>query len=392
MKTRSILIFVLAIGLVAGTAYHFAGGAREEKSAAGKKPKPPVPVTVAKAVLRDVPELLEVVGRGEAYESVTLKSRVDGQVIAVPFSEGMPVAAGDVLIRLDPADFKAKAAQAEANLMRDQALLKKARADVERYQTLQKQGFVSDEKVAETRANADATEATLQADKAALDLARLQLGYTTLRAPFAGVVGAKLVYPGATVKVNETELVALNRVRPLYVSFAVPEKYLPRIRAAMAGKRLEVDVNVPQDAKQVFAGEVRFIDNAVDTATGTIRMKAELANGEGKLAPGQFLNVALVLNTLRDAVAVPAEAVQQGPDGAFVFLVKEDNGTTMRKVDIATVWNGLAVVAKGLAAGDSVVTDGHSRLVPGAKVKVKVPGQDKAGKGGGNAEHPGNAQ
>lgn len=379
MKTRTMLVMVVVLALGAGAAYQF-GGTEEDKSAATKKPKPPVPVTVAQAGLRDVPVLLEMVGRGEAYESVTLKSRIDGQVVEVPFREGQAVSAGDVLIKLDPADFKARVAQAEANLMRDQALLKKARADVERYQTLQKQGFVSDEKVAETRANAEATEATLQADKAALEIARLQLGYTTLRAPFAGVVGAKQVYPGAAVKVNDTELAVVNRVRPLYVSFAVPEKYLPRIRAAMVKKRLVVDVNVPEDTKQVFEGEVRFIDNAVDAATGTIRMKAELVNGDGKLAPGQFLNVGLVLDTLRDAVTVPAEAIQQGPDGAFVFLVKADNGTAMRKVEVATVRDGFAVVAKGLAAGDTVVTDGHSRLVPGAKVKIRTPGEKSAGK------------
>jgi len=287
---------------------------------------------------------------------------------------------GDVLVRLDPSDFKAKAAQAEANLARDQALLKKARADAERYQTLQKQGFVSEEKVAELRANAEAAEAIVQADNAALELARLQIGYTTLRAPFTGVVGAKLVFPGATVKVNETELVVLNRVRPLNVSFTVPEKYLPRIRAALAAKRLKVGVNVPEDAKQVFSGEVRFIDNTVDAATGTIRMKAELANSAGSLSPGQFLNVALVLDTLREAVVVPAEAIQQGPDGAFVFLVKPDAGTSIRKVEVATVRDGFAVVSKGLAAGDTVVTDGHSRLVPGAKIKIRPPGQKPAGK------------
>lgn len=379
MKTRFLMSLFLAVGLAAA-AYHFLGTAKGEKAATDKKPKPPVPVTVAKAASRDMPLLLEVVGRGEAYETVTLKSRVDGQVLEMPFRDGQAVAAGDALIKLDPADFKAKVAQAEANLARDQVLLLKARADVERYQALRQQGFVSEEKVAEMRATADAAAATLQADKAALELARLQLGYTTLRAPFPGLVGAKLVYPGAAVKVNDTELAVVNRVKPLYVSFAVPEKYLPRIRSALAAKRLKVNVHVPDDAKQLFPGEVRFIDNAVDAATGTLRMKAELANAAGSLAPGQFLDVALVLDTLRDAVVVPAEAVQQGPEGAFVFQVKDDAGTAMRKVEVAEVRDGLAVVARGLAVGETVVTDGHSRLVPGAKVKIRTPGEKPVGK------------
>lgn len=379
MKTKSVWLLAVALALGAGIAYWTQRPRQDLSSSQAKKPPPPVPVAVAQAGLRDMPVLLELVGRGEAYESVTLKSRVDGQVVEVPFTEGQRLAVGDVLIRLDPADFKAKAAQAEANLARDQALLKKARADAERYQALQRQGFVSDEKVAETRANAEAMEATVRADQAALELARLQLGYTTLRAPFSGVAGAKLVHPGAAVKVNDTVLVVVNRVRPLYVSFSVPEKHLPRIRAAMAKGLLKVTVGMAGDSTQTFSGAVRFIDNAVDATTGTIRMKAELANTTESLSPGQFLNVGLMLDTLRDAVVVPAEAVQQGPEGAFVYVVKPDAETALRKVEIATTRDGLAVIAKGLDAGETVVTDGHSRLVPGAKVKIKTPGQKPSG-------------
>ena len=378
MKTRSLLVVAIVLSLGVGAAYRY-GGKSGDPDSAVKKPAPPVPVTVAQATLRDMPIVLDFVGRGEAYESVTLKSRVDGQVVDVPFAEGQRVAAGDVLIRLDPADYKARVAQAEAALARDQALLKKARADVARYQTLQREGFVSEEKVAETRANAEAMEATVQADRASLDLARLQLGYTTLRAPFAGIVGAKLVFPGATVKVNETELAVVNRVEPLYVSFVVPEKHLPRVRAALARGKIKVEVHVPGDAEHVFEGETRFIDNAVDSATGTIRMKAELANRDGHLASGQFLDVSLVLDTLRGAVVVPAEAVQQGPNGSFVYVVKPDAGIEMRAVDIATTLKGNTVIARGLADGETVVTDGHSRLVPGAKVKIKTPGQKSSG-------------
>jgi len=381
MKIRTLLLSAALLGLLAGGAYW----SRLPSDTAAKKSQrtaPPVPVTVAQATTRDMPLLLEVVGRGEAFETVTLKSRLDGQVLAVPFSEGRHVAAGDVLVQLDPADFNARLHQAEAALARDQALLKKNLADVARYQALRDQGFVSEEKVLEMRANAEAMQATVEADKAARELARLQLGYTTLRAPFAGVVGAKLVFPGAAVKINETPLVVLNRVRPLYVSFAVPERHLPRIRAAMAARMLKASVNLPNDRSQVFEGVIRFLDNAVDAATGTIRMKAELDNRAEKLAPGQYLNVTLALDTLRDIVVAPAEAVQQGPDGAFVYVLKADASTEVRKVKLALTRDGVAAISEGLRAGETVVTDGHLRLTPGGKVKVKekvqAPGQKPA--------------
>lgn len=375
MKRKAWLLLLVA--LLAGGAYW--GYKPADESGVAKKPPPPVPVTAAQAATRDLPVTLEVVGRGEAYETVTLKSRVDGQVLTVPFAEGKTVAAGTLLVKLDPADFQARVKQAEAHLARDQALLDKARADVARYLSLLEQQFVSQEKVAEMRANAAAVGASAHADQAALELARLQLSYTSIRAPFAGVAGAKLVYPGATVKINETVLAVLNRVRPLYVSFAVPEKHLPAIRAAQAKGALRVNVGVP-GGKQA-PGKVVFLDNAVDSATGTLRLKAEIANADSSLAPGQFLSVSLLLDTLHNSVVVPAEAVQQGPDGAFVYVLTADGGAQVRKVEVAQVRDGQAAIGKGLASGEAVVTDGHSRLTPGAKVKVKAPG----GKGAASA-------
>ncbi len=372
MKTRSILLLTLVLVLAAGAAYKFAGGPGEDPAA--KKPAPAVPVTVASAVARDTPVLLEVVGRGEAYESVTLKARVDGQVIDMPFREGQRVAGGDVLVRLDPADFQARVAQAEANLARDQALLKKARADVERAQALKAQGFVSEERVTDLRAAADAADATVRADQAALELVRLQLSYATLRAPFAGVTGDKRAHPGAAVKLNDTELVTLNRIQPLYVSFAVAERHIAAVRAARDAGRLRVRVRAPGETGADYAAELRFIDPAVDTTSGTLRMKAELANADAALAPGQYLQVALLLDTLRAAVSVPAEAVQQGPEGPFVFVVTGEE-TTMRRVEVGPVREGFAVIARGMEIGETVVTDGHSRLVPGGKVKIKAPGE-----------------
>ncbi len=385
LKTKTV-VSVLVLALAAGAAYfYFPGGNGQapRKDAS----KGPVPVTVARAEARDMPLLLDVVGRGEAYESVTLKSRVDGQVQAMPFDAGQHVRRGEVLVRLDPSDFDARLKQAEANLARDEAQLLKAKADVARYQALKEQNFVSEEKVGEVRATAQAMAATVQADRAAAELARLQLSYASIRAPFDGVVGAKLAFPGAVVKTNDTDLAVVNRVRPLYVSFVVPEKYLDGIRAAM--KRpggLPARVTLPGaaagQAAPGFEGPVRFIDNTVDTATGTIRLKATLANETEALAPGQFVDVSLVLEVLHDALVVPVEAVQQGPEGAFVYLVKPDQGVAQRPVKVTDTLQGLAIIAQGLAPGDTVVTDGQLRLTPNSKVQIKTPeGGDGGGQG-----------
>jgi multidrug efflux system membrane fusion protein len=352
---------------------------------AKKKPEaPPVPVTTAKATTRDIPVTLKVVGRAEAYESVVLKSRVDGQVAAVLFTEGQHVKQGDVLIRLDPNDFAARLQQAEATVARDEALVAKSRSDTARYAALKEKHFVSEEKVNDIRTNEAAATANLRASKAAVEVARLQLSYTSIRAPFPGVVGARLVFPGSSVKINDTTLAVVNRIRPLLVTFAVPEKHLPRLRAAMAAtanQRMKVDVSLPGHGAQHYDGEVHFLDNAVDAATGTIQMKAALANDDEKLTPGQFLNVTLLLDTLSGAVTIPNEAVQQGAEGNFVYVVKDDQSSEVRAITTAAADGGFTAIAKGLKAGETVVTDGQLRLAPGVKVKAREAGSASAAEG-----------
>lgn len=374
-------IVLLLIGSVALAAC-------SDDGAKKKSDPPPVPVTTARAATRDVPVTLQVVGRAEAYESVVLKSRVDGQVAAVLFTEGQHVNQGEVLIRLDPKDFAARLQQAEANAARDQALVAKTRSDTARYAALKDRNFVSEEKVNDIRTNEAAASANLLASKAAVELARLQRSYTTIRAPFDGVVGARLVYPGSSVKINDTTLAVVNRVRPLLVSFSVPEKHLPRLRAAMAsaiGKTagMKVDVSLPGDSTQHLEGEVRFLDNAVDSASGTIQMKAVLPNADEKLTPGQFLNVSLLLDTLPGTVTVPNEAVQQGAEGNFVFIVKDDNSVEMRKVVTAASAGGLTAMSTGVQAGETIVTDGQLRLAPGVRVNPTSPANSTA-----NADAP----
>lgn len=351
----------------------------------GKKPAaPPVPVTMAQAITQDVPVSLELVGRAEAYESVALKSRIDGQVAAVVFTEGQHVKQGETLLQLDPTDFIARLKQAEASVAKSEALLAKTRADTARYGALKDRHFVSDEKVNDIRNNEAAAAATLRVDQAAVDLARAQLSYATVRAPFAGVVGARLVFPGSAVKTNDTVLALVNRVRPLLITFSIPENHLPRLRSALKASTahqgqpaapMKVGVSLPGDKTRRIEGEVRFIDNAVDPATGTLQMKAILPNDDEQLTPGQFLSVSLRLDTLRQAVTVPNEAVQQGADGNFLFVVKEDETVEVRQIETAASAAGMTAIGKGLQAGETVVTDGQLRLTPGAKIKSKSAGK-----------------
>jgi multidrug efflux system membrane fusion protein len=364
MTLRRLLPIAGVLVLAGGGTWWFLASSAPPAEKTGP---PPTPVLTAKAALRDMPLTLGLTGRAEAYESVSLKARIDGQVQAVVFTEGRHVAQGEVLLRLDPADYEARLRQTEAALARDQAQLVKAQADVERAISLKAKGFVSDASIDTARAAAAGADATVKADQAALDLARLQLGYTTVRAPFDGIVGARLVFPGTAVKANDTTLAVVNRVRPIFVTFSVPEKYLPLLRTGAKGKG-GVAVTVPGD-RTPMSGTIRFLDNAVDATTGTVQMKAQLANEGERLSPGQFVDVSLAIETLAQAVTVPAEAIQQGPGGSYVYVVKDDQTVEMRKLTLAATQHGVAAIKEGLAAGEDVVTDGQLRLVPGAKVR-----------------------
>lgn len=368
MNKSRIVLFAVLVAAIAGSAYWLRASSPAPVAA---KALPPVPVTVAQAAVADVPLLLDVVGRAEAYESVTIKARVDGQVASVAFLEGQHVKTGDVLIRLDIGDFDARLQQAQATLRRDEVQLNKARADVQRYVALKERGFISEEKVNELRTAEAAAMATIKADQAAVELASRQLGYATIRAPFAGVVGARLVFPGSAVKLNDTVLAVVNRVQPLLVTFAVPERHLPRLRQAKMADELQAVVTLPGDKQQKFTAKVNFIDNAVDAATGTIQLKALLDNRQEMLTPGQFVDVSVVLESLKGVVVVPDETVQQGQDGNFLFVVLPDNTAEPRKVEVLTSFQGRTALAKGVAAGETVVTDGQLRLSKGAAVQIK---------------------
>lgn len=370
MKRMHLALLVILVLAASGTAWYWfelrPGAPVSKKERTGA---PSVPVVVATASVLDVPVYLDVTGRTEAYETVTLRSRVDGQVKSVTFADGQHVRQGDVLLQLDPADFQARLAQAQANQAKSNAQLQKARADLERAIALRAKGFVSEEKVNETRTAVATADAAANADTAAAELARLQLSYTTIRSPINGSVGAKLVFPGAAVRASDTALAVVNRIRPLHVAFSVPEKYLPALQTALrdSNKKMLATITVP-GGSEGLEGQVRFIDNGVDAATGTIVLKALVANDQEKLASGQFVTVSLVLERLKGAVVVPAEALQQNSEGAFVFVVKSDDTVEVRKVRVGNVQKAQAVIAEGLAAGDTVVIEGQLRLTGGARV------------------------
>ncbi|RCS58559.1 efflux RND transporter periplasmic adaptor subunit [Parvibium lacunae] len=367
-KKAAWFFLLIVIALVAVAVY---GYSQKQQAEPKKKNAAPVPVVVAQVSQQLMPVMLDVVGRTEPYETVTVKSRVDGQLAQLFFNEGQVVKPGDILARLDSNDFDARVKQAEATLARDQVLLAKAKADLERYTALVKQGFVSEEKLNEYRTNESAVAATIKADQAALELARLQASYTVIRAPIQGVIGSKLAYPGATIKINDTALAVINRVQPLFATFTLPEQHVGRVRELLGRGRLTVEARLPGGTKQT--GQVKFMDNTVDSTSGTILLKAVLPNADQSLAAGQFIQLSLQLDEVPDALVVPNEAIQQGPEGNFVYVLDAERKASIRKIEVLTSRQGMTAVKKGLSVGETVVTTGQLRLFPGAQAVLKAP-------------------
>lgn len=331
-----------------------------------------VPVTVVTVAQQNVPFRLQAIGNVEPLSTVAVKARVDGQIVEVNFKEGEEVRKGSVLFKIDPRPYEATLRQVEATQARDVAQRDQARSQERRYKELFEKNFVSKEAYAQIRTNADSAEAVAQASKAAVDSARLNLEYCTIRSPIDAYPGKIQIQMGNLVKANDTNpLVILNQVHPIYVSFAVPEQSLAALRTYMKRGSLSVDAGPPNSGKIVASGTLVFVDNAVDSTTGTIKLRAQFANKDNALWPGQFVNVAMKLYDQKDAIVVPTQAVQTGPDGQYVFVVKPDMTTEVRKVIVDRTGGDNAVVGKGLASGEQVVVRGQLRLAPGAKVTTK---------------------
>jgi multidrug efflux system membrane fusion protein len=338
-----------------------------------KAPKgpPAVPVNVALVSQELVPFRIQAIGNVEAYSSVAVKARTDGQIVEVGFKEGEEVRKGQVLFKIDPRPFQAALRQAEANALRDAAASDQARSQERRYQELLDKNFISKEAYAQIRTNATTAEATARASQAALDNAKLNLEYCTITAPIEGYAGKIQIQMGNLVKANDVNpLVVINQVHPIYVNFAVPEQRLVEVREHMASKSLAVEAMLPGTDKAAATGVLIFVDNAVDPSTGTIRLRARFANKENVLWPGQFVGVSVRLFEQPDAIVIPSQAVQTGPEGQYVYVVGQDMVADVRRIKVQRTEGERTIVESGLAKGERVVTRGQLRLGPKTRVQI----------------------
>ena len=355
--------------LAAGGAVVTVGCGGSERGARGAPP--PVPVLAGKVERKAMPVAFRAIGNVEAIETVGVKARVGGELQKVSFAEGRSVHAGDVLFTIDPRPHRAALDQAEALLARDEALLAKAEEDTRRYAGLVEKDFVTREQFAQITSNAAALRAAVAADRAKVESARLDLSFCTIKAPVSGRTGNLMVKVGNLIKANDDKpMVTINQTAPIYIAFAVPAQLLPAVLERRA-EAVGVEAVVPGAAGPPASGTLTFIDNAVDTSTSTILLKATFANQDERLWPGQFVDVTVTLGQEADSVVCPSAAVQTGQQGQFVFVINDDQTVELRPVVVKRVHDLDAIIGSGLEGGETVVTDGHLRLAPGARVVLK---------------------
>jgi membrane fusion protein, multidrug efflux system len=331
-----------------------------------------VPVTIATVERKSMPIEIRVIGTAEAYSTVAVRAQLTGQLTDVRFKEGDDVTQGQPLFALDRRPLESALAQAQANLERDVAQAANAESQAKRYQDLAERGIATREQVDTSRTGATASSATVEADRASVENAKVQLQYATIAAPISGRTGALMVHEGNLVRANDTiPLVVINQVTPIYVSFAIPESRLPELKRYMTLGSLRVQAAPPNEAGPPAAGRITFVDNAVDQTTGTIRIKGTFPNDDRRLWPGQFVNVTVALTDDPAAIVVPSAAVQVGQQGSYAFVLKEDRSVEYRPVVVERTRGDETVVKSGLKPAETVVTDGHLRLVAGSKVSIK---------------------
>jgi multidrug efflux system membrane fusion protein len=367
-RTFSHLVLVFVLGFVSACS----GNADGKPKTADPRKKPAVPVTVSPAVTKPVPVQVQTIGNVQAYATVLIRSRVGGELVGVHFKEGDEVKSGDLLFTIDPRPFEATLKQAEANLGKNRAQLEHARKQAERYASVVKKGYVSEDQNDQILANAAALEAAVRADEAAVENARLDLKYCSIRSPINGVTGQLKVDKGNLVKAsdNDNPMVTIKQTSPIYVVFSIPETNLSALKKHMSSGPLDVSASIPGNEERRIQGRLTFLDNTVDQTTGTILLRAVFSNEDRALWPGQFVNVTLTLSMQADAVVIPSQAVQTGQQGRYVYVVGQDSTVEYRPVTLARTIDGEAVIQKGVAAGEKVVTDGQLRLTQGAQVKL----------------------
>lgn len=330
-----------------------------------------IPVEAATAAKTDVPVYFRGLGTVQAFNTVTIKARVDGQLQTVAFTEGQQVKRGDLLAQIDPRPYQAAFDQAVAKKVQDEAQLGNARLDLQRYTDLAKNNFGTRQQLDTQRALVAQLEATIRVDQGAIDAAKVQLDYTTIASPIDGVAGIRLVDAGNIVHASDTGgIVVVTQMQPISIVFTLPEEDRPEVAAAMAAGPVEVAALARDGTGVLDRGTVLLIDNEIDQATGTMRLKATFPNPQNKLWPGQFVNTRLLLRTERGVLTIPSAAVERGPAGFYAYVVKPDQTVDMRALEIGQDQDGVAVVRQGLEAGEKVVTGGQYRLQPGALVTV----------------------
>jgi multidrug efflux system membrane fusion protein len=342
--------------------------------AAAQSGGPTVPVTAGTVVAEDVPVFLHGIGTVQAYNMVAIKSRADGQIVKLDFKEGQEVKEGDPLLQIDPRPYQAALAQVEAAKQKDEAQLAGAQADLERYAQLVPSGHQTRQSYDQQKALVAQLQASIKADEAQIQTAKLNLAYTDIRSPIDGRLGARLVDKGNLVRATDnTVLVSISEVKPIFVSFTLPQDALEDIREHHQRAPLAVRAYSGDGKKQLAEGKLTMFDNVIEQTTGTIRLKARFDNDDERLWPGEFVNVRVILSTRRGVATVPAQTVQNGPNGNYVYIIKPDDTVERRAVEVAAIQDGIAVVAKGLSAGEQVVVDGQYRLTNGARIKRSTP-------------------
>jgi multidrug efflux system membrane fusion protein len=376
MNRATVAIGVVVVAAALGwAAYSYTGGGHAAPSASANPP--PVPVSPGTTETRDMPVYVRGIGTVQAFNTVTVKSRVDGQIVKVDFTEGQEVKAGDPLFEIDPRPFQAALAQASAAKEKDQAQLTSAEADLKRYSQLVGPGYQTRQSFDQQKGLVGQLTASIKADQAAIDNATLNLTYATIRSPIDGRTGARLVDIGNLVHATDnTGLVSITQLKPIFVTFTVPQNQFDRIRKSAAAGPVEVQAVSADDQTQLAAGKLTLIDNQIDAATGTIRLKATFDNADEALWPGEFVNTRLVAGIDKNAVTVAARALQRGPKGEYLFVIKPDMTVEIRNVEVAEVEHGLAAIGKGLSPGEQVVVDGQYRLDQGSKVNPQTPTAD----------------
>jgi multidrug efflux system membrane fusion protein len=371
-RAIGIVAFIALVALV--VIWRLSSGTEAPHAAAQTSP-PGIPVTAGIVADQDVPVFLNGIGTVQAYNMVAIKSRVDGQIVKVDFKEGQEVKEGEPLFQIDARPFQAALEQAQAAKQKDEAQLAGAQLDLERYEKLIGSGWQTRQSYDQQKATVGQLQAAIKGDEAQINTAKLNLSYSDIRSPIDGRLGAKLVDKGNLVHANDnTPLLTITEVKPIFVSFTLPQETLDAVRENQNKGPLAVQAFSGDGKTQLAEGKLTLIDNAIDQATGTIHLKARFDNEDERLWPGEFVSLRLILSTRRGVATVPQQTVQAGPNGHYAYVIKSDNTVERRTVEVASIQDGIAVITKGLAAGERVVVDGQFRLTEGVRVNPTPSG------------------